>query len=209
VVEIVLLPRWTRKNPAVRRIEILEAAERLLIEYGSDRYSLAAIAEEAGLSKSAIYMHFESREELFRAFTQHVLEDPMLRAQEESKSGGTLEGRVFRVLDAKIGHFYRVSRESQYGGWLIELTNQLSADLLEKDRRGYVGLLGRVLQEAQDDGEVDSGLAGLSSATLASTLISAAHGLARDDARFVSERVFTQRLRALVRMSMRGLYPEP
>jgi AcrR family transcriptional regulator len=199
------MPKWTRKTAEVRQREILQAAERLLIQYGDERFSLAAIATEAGLSKTALYMHFESREQLFRAFTEYILEAPMLRAQEEAKSEGSLEDRVFRLLNTKIGHFYRVSRASPHGGWLIELTNQLSADLLKKDRQAYERLLARVLSEAEFAGRIDPSIVGLTANTLSATLISAAHGLAREDAAFVSERVFAQRLRGLVRAAVKGV----
>ena len=199
------MPRWTRKSPEVRRREILQAAERLLIEYGADRFSLSAIAAEAGLSKAALYMHFESREQLFRAFTAHILEAPMLRAQAEAKSEGRLDDRVYRILDTKIGHFYRISRASPYGDWLIDLTNQLSADLLRQDRQAYVRLLGRVFKDAWSAGEIDPSRVGLSANTLAATLIGAAHGLAREDATFVSQSVYAQRLRGLVRATLAGV----
>ncbi|MDQ4064774.1 MAG: TetR/AcrR family transcriptional regulator, partial [Actinomycetota bacterium] len=48
------------------RNEILEAAERLLIEHGSkDAVSIRAVADACNVTPPAIYMHFADKEQLF------------------------------------------------------------------------------------------------------------------------------------------------
>ena len=48
------------------RARLLEAAQKVFALYGFDAASVSLIAAEAGISKGALYVHFESKEALFR-----------------------------------------------------------------------------------------------------------------------------------------------
>lgn len=60
---------WLRarlpRQKAARRKEILEATYRLFLDLEYEAVSLNAIAREAGLSKSSIYLYFQTREDIF------------------------------------------------------------------------------------------------------------------------------------------------
>ena len=202
------MPTWTRKDAAVRRSEILEAAERLFNQSGFDRLSLGTIAGEAGLSKASLYMHFEDKEELFRALITHVLHQPMARAEAAAKSGAGLPAKLFEILWTKVGYFYSVSRNSEHGHANIDSATTLAADIVANDRRTYARLIARVLQDATDRNEIDPARASFSSKSLAETLIAATHGLARNDSLFISERTHAQRVRGMVKAIIAGLSPE-
>jgi AcrR family transcriptional regulator len=60
--------RLTRDESQARtRAELLRAASRLFLRDGYAATSLAAIAEEAAVTKGAVYSNFESKEDLFLA----------------------------------------------------------------------------------------------------------------------------------------------
>jgi AcrR family transcriptional regulator len=60
--------RLTREESKARtRQELLRAASRLFLRNGFVATSLADVAEEAGLTKGAVYSNFESKEDLFLA----------------------------------------------------------------------------------------------------------------------------------------------
>jgi AcrR family transcriptional regulator len=60
--------RLTRDESKARtRAELLRAANRLFLRDGYAQTSLAAIAEEAAVTKGAVYSNFESKEDLFLA----------------------------------------------------------------------------------------------------------------------------------------------
>ena len=50
-----------------REQRILDAALDLFVHYGYDKTTVSDIAHEAGVSKGAIYLHFESKDDLFEA----------------------------------------------------------------------------------------------------------------------------------------------
>ena len=63
--------RLTREESKARtRQELLRAASRLFLRNGFVATSLSDIAEEAGLTKGAVYSNFESKEDLFLALLQ-------------------------------------------------------------------------------------------------------------------------------------------
>jgi len=63
--------RLTREESKARtRAELLRAANRLFLRNGFVATSLADIAEEAALTKGAVYSNFESKEDLFLAVLQ-------------------------------------------------------------------------------------------------------------------------------------------
>jgi AcrR family transcriptional regulator len=75
--------RLTREESKARtRQELLRAASRLFLRNGFVATSLSDIAEEAGLTKGAVYSNFESKEDLFLALLAGG-EDRQFAAQEE------------------------------------------------------------------------------------------------------------------------------
>lgn len=64
--------RPPRLSPAAREAAILDAMERLVAEKGFRGASMAAIARAAGMSKRTLYLAFESRDALFRAWVRRV-----------------------------------------------------------------------------------------------------------------------------------------
>lgn len=59
-----------RSDNAARAERILDAAARLIAHYGYDKTTVSDIAHEAGVSKGAVYLHWESKEALFEALLE-------------------------------------------------------------------------------------------------------------------------------------------
>ena len=49
-----------------RRAEILAAAERIFVEHGYEGATIRKIADEVGLSSTALYMHFAEKGEILQ-----------------------------------------------------------------------------------------------------------------------------------------------
>ncbi len=65
-------------NPERER-RILAAASELIVRYGYDKTTILDIAEAAGISKGAIYLHFESKEALFEELVYYESENVINR----------------------------------------------------------------------------------------------------------------------------------
>jgi AcrR family transcriptional regulator len=67
-----------RRRPKETRARLLEAATSVLAHSGFERATLDEIVREAGFSKGAFYVHFESKDDLFWA----MLEERISRQQD-------------------------------------------------------------------------------------------------------------------------------
>jgi TetR/AcrR family transcriptional repressor of nem operon len=96
--------------PEVRRRQILDAVARLAVTRGLDQISIAHVADEAGLAKGSIYLHFASRQDLLAAL-QADLWHGMLDAPRAIVADDQLSWAV--RLDRVVDHLVRFSTEHQ------------------------------------------------------------------------------------------------
>lgn len=61
-----------RRNTAVRRQQIVSAARRLIVKYGSEHVTVKRIAKEIGVSEGAIYRHFKSKREILSFLVEEI-----------------------------------------------------------------------------------------------------------------------------------------
>ncbi|HZQ58237.1 MAG TPA: TetR/AcrR family transcriptional regulator [Acidimicrobiales bacterium] len=81
--------RAARGQGQLLREEIIAAAERLLIERGSeDAVSIRAIADAVGVTPPSIYMHFADKDELFMAVCEARF-DELARLSTDAATGAT------------------------------------------------------------------------------------------------------------------------
>jgi AcrR family transcriptional regulator len=62
--------RHSAGQDPVKRRQIMEGAEQVFLRMGFDAASMNDITREAGVSKSTIYVYFESKDELFEALCE-------------------------------------------------------------------------------------------------------------------------------------------
>ena len=94
-------------NHDERQEQILRAAAAVMIRQGYDKTTMNDIADEAGVSRGTVYLHFKGKEELFEAllsweWTQYS--HTWLEALESDPRGGTIGGyyrAVFRAVNSR------------------------------------------------------------------------------------------------------------
>jgi len=118
------IPPPKNDNPE-REARILDAAAALVAHFGYDKTSVSDIAREAGVSKGAIYLHFDSKESLFEALLRRetlTYSAEWLRLVEADPEGGTFAGMFKNILYALqtsplLRALYRRDRRV-LGSWL-------------------------------------------------------------------------------------------
>ena len=87
--------RRTKEEAQQTREAILEAAEHVFHRKGLSRSSLRDVADEAGLTRGAIYWHFKNKHDLFAAITERCqIPKRHLRAIAESPTQEDPLGRM-------------------------------------------------------------------------------------------------------------------
>jgi len=67
------MARRTKEEAAATRDSILDAAEKLFVQQGVSRTTLQHIASEAGVTRGAIYWHFDDKGALFNAMMERAI----------------------------------------------------------------------------------------------------------------------------------------
>lgn len=94
--------RLTRaQSAALTRSRLLAAAERVFFERGFHGASLEAVAEEAGLTKGAVYSRFENKGDLFLAYQEERNEQTILRVAQRVAELGPGD----RPVDVIVEHW--------------------------------------------------------------------------------------------------------
>jgi AcrR family transcriptional regulator len=84
--------RLTREEKKARtRAQLIDAAAAVFARHGYVAASLDEVAEEAGLTKGAVYSNFDSKEDLFQAVIDDRLNEPMFQVADIVDTAATFE----------------------------------------------------------------------------------------------------------------------
>lgn len=187
-----------------RRESILRAAQETFVHYGFQRASMDAIAQDAGISRSGLYHHFRSKEDILLALIEALENAALARAQEAAKLSGELESRLLGVLEAKLGWFFELLQGTRHGPELLDESGRLAGELIAACRARYLRLLTGVLREADRNGQLDLGGAHTTPAAAAEFLVRCGEGLQQPQGEALTGQAYRERLRLLVHTSVRG-----
>lgn len=116
-------------NPQ-RAERILDAANKLFSYYGYDKTTVGEIAEEAGISKGAIYLHWKSKEDLFEALIfregEKLIVDMVARIEADPEAGSIFslyQYSILAIMDNPLMHAL-VTRDTRVVGDFIERWNK-------------------------------------------------------------------------------------
>ncbi|MEU7576210.1 TetR/AcrR family transcriptional regulator [Streptomyces sp. NPDC041068] len=87
-----------------RRSQLVECTIDMIATKGYPATSLAAIAEQAGLSKAAVLYHFSSKDNLTRATLSHVLEQFTSYVNEKVAAEADPRAAVVAYVHAMVGY---------------------------------------------------------------------------------------------------------
>ena len=124
---------------------ILDAAEALLGRYGYRKTTMEDIAREVGIGKGTTYLHFASKEEVFLATIDRIVDRLCVRLGEIAAGPEPLDWRLRRMLEERV--VYRFDCVSHYPSSLDELFAALRPAYLAR-RAANLGREAGVFAEA-------------------------------------------------------------
>jgi AcrR family transcriptional regulator len=141
------------------RASILEVAAALATEEGLDPLSIGRLADATGMSKSGLFAHFGSKEELQLATVEHAAKLFVAEVIDPARSAPKGVARVWALCDHMIGYS---EREVFPGGCFFaatsfEYNNRPGPvrDRIEGMIRSWLSYLEHAVQQAQEAGELD------------------------------------------------------
>ena len=155
-----------------RRAEILAAAERIFVDHGYEGATIRKIADEVGLSSTALYMHFSDKSEILHEICERAFEQLLTMNRAVLDEPGTPEQRMRRLMQSYV----RFGFENPNAYRLVYMTRPVEAQQAQSVAQslGYelFGAFVQVVEEAAADGR----LRGETRAT-AQALWAGAHGV--------------------------------
>ncbi len=154
-----MAPRWQRRKEE-RPDDIIAAALKVFAARGFAGATMEAIAAEAGLSKGAVYLYFQTKEDVFRAVVERAVA-PNVEALGElaMDSDLPLADRI-RLLLPRLGEVLTSAPIGAVAKMVLgESRNFPDLAKVWHDNvvaRG-IGLLCRLVEKAQETGEVRPG----------------------------------------------------
>jgi AcrR family transcriptional regulator len=154
-------PRKPRADGLRSRQKILDAAARLATVEGLEGLSIGRLAEHIGMSKSGLYAHFGSKEDLQLATVDHaakIFRDDVIRPTEAlERPLARLEAlceAFFSHLERRVfpGGCFFVSAAAEFDTHPGPIKEEVASFL-----RGWLGTLEDLAARAQQEGLLDLG----------------------------------------------------
>jgi len=157
-----------------RRAALLDAATRVFLRYGFKKTSMDDVARAAGVSRQGLYLHFATKELLFKdALLRFVT--AMQTAMEEAlaKDDRDVEERVLSAFEAVHGQALGEGI-AENGDELLEAAGALVGPITEDLDRAVVAGVARTLKSSGIAAEWKP--AGIAAKDLAEHLLAASYG---------------------------------
>jgi TetR/AcrR family acrAB operon transcriptional repressor len=130
------------------RDRIIDAAMTVFRRHGFRRSSIEQAAEAAGLTRQALYHHFDSKEALFRAVIERLYQEALVAeiaaAAAKEKAGGSLADILVAQITARLSHVIAALDGSPHVEELFSEHLGQSRDLYQKYAAQGVATIERV-----------------------------------------------------------------
>jgi AcrR family transcriptional regulator len=154
------MERRRRSDGEHSRAVILDAAARLATVEGIEGLSIGRLADEVGMSKSGLFAHFGSKEELQLATVQEA--EAVFAAHVTEPAAAATGIARLRLLVTRYLHYLAV--DTFPGGCFfasvlaeVDMRPGPVRDRLVAFLNGWLGQLEAAVVDAQADGEIDPG----------------------------------------------------
>ena len=131
------------------REAILDATDHLLARYGYRKMTIDDIAQEVGIGKGTIYLHFASKEEITLSHVDRIIERLKERLWAIARTDADVAIRLRLMLVARV--LFRFDSVQHYTQSLNDLLAALRPSLLARRAR-YFEEEARVFAEVLDEG---------------------------------------------------------
>ena len=161
-------------QPKTTRDAILDATDRLLAQQGYKKMTIDDLAEEVGIGKGSIYLHFSSKEEIALSHIDRIIDRLKENLKAIAEKQISVEERLRDMLVERV--IYRFDSVQHYAQSLNELLAYIRPKLLEHRKQHFrdeAHIFAAVIAEGQDSHLLDSG----DPLDLADTLVMATNSL--------------------------------
>ncbi|MFT4571033.1 MAG: TetR/AcrR family transcriptional repressor of mexJK operon [Hyphomicrobiaceae bacterium] len=184
---------------------LLDAARSHITRYGYRRTSMQAVAREAGVSRAALYLHFENKEALFRSLANELQDQIYFAAKEAAGTDLSLTEKLAAIFQAKMGAWGALLDSTEHGSELTDENNRLCGDLSAKSGARFRRLLASVIRDANKAKQIDLRAVALSVDAAVGLVLAAVMGIEACAGGRLSPAVYRRELSRMLAVIVRGL----
>ena len=137
-----------------KREAVFAVAGDVFARYGFRRTAMNDIAQAAGISRPALYLMVENKEDLFSEVVTFRFNKGIDKAISTLSESGSIAERITASILAFEKIFYEPVAESPHGAELMDMSSSIAADLMKKGQNRLEGVFSQALEEAISTGEV-------------------------------------------------------
>ncbi|MDD5711618.1 MAG: TetR/AcrR family transcriptional regulator [Smithellaceae bacterium] len=147
-----------RREKENRRTAILNAARKLFFEKGFKPVTVESIAKKAELSKGSIYLHFNSKEEIYTHILLSDIQKFQNRTADVFRNGESATELLLRLSNVYIDFFlsdrelFRILMNFMLHTGNLNLPDDLNNHII-KTMNKSISIIDKVLQYGIDNGE--------------------------------------------------------
>lgn len=166
----------TQSKTTGKRDVIFDAAADVFTRYGFRRTSMNDIAQAAGISRPALYLMFENKEDLFRQLATQRQNLAIDAASEALASSGSFAERFLSAILIYEKVYYEPVAQSPHGAEFLDVNMSVAADDMKKGHDRLIRLLADSVEAAVDNGDASLEQTGMSASGFAELLMSSVGG---------------------------------
>ena len=129
-----------------KKDKILGAALDVFLRYGYKRVTMNDIAEAAGISRPALYLVFESKEDIFKSVYEHWVKGTLIEIESKIGQLKTPEEKLRAAFELWTVRPFERMRASSEAAELLESTFGFAQDSVSQGYRSFEKILLPVLK---------------------------------------------------------------
>ena len=156
------------------RDAILDAADLLLARSGYKKMTIDDLAQEVGIGKGSVYLHFTSKEEIALSHIDRIIDRVKRRLNTVANENTSCDKRIRKMLVERV--MVRFDSVQHYSQNLNDMLARLRPKLLERRKKYFedeAAIFARVVEEGQKEKDFIAG----KPMEIAHTLLSATNAL--------------------------------
>ena len=194
----------TAKHQA-KRDAVYDAAPVVFAQYGFRRTTMNDIAKSAGISRPALYLMFENKEDLFQGLAAHRLDQAIDSALSVLQGNGKIADRFLESLLVFEQIFYEPIADSPHGTELMDISLSLASEIMTKKLARFHAALTKSLSEAEARGQITFARTPMKPRAFVELLFTALNGVKK---RALNTAEFRKLVRQLTEIFLLSIAPE-
>ena len=169
--------RITKNMPDAKSATVMQAGYDAFLQFGLKRTTMQDIADRAGMSRAALYLHYKNKDDIFCAMMEAYFEAAAAAAEEALDSHSDPARALTAAFEAQMGDAGSALMQSPHAEELLSYKHSVGAAVMEAGREKLVAVYARWLERGVVEGVIDPTAVAGSADRMARVMLAALDGM--------------------------------